>query len=205
MALSDLSFKMYVDSGLTTAYAGVTSIVHNTDLSDNPQDFVLYFGSAATSRVLQAASSPGVDTIYITPTDVLPAWATATAYTLGLRVEPTTPNTYAYEVTTAGTSHASTEPTWPTTIGNTVTDGTVTWTCISKKHVTTEIRLAITSGGLSSATAGAALGIGTSISSGSANAIPIHFRITNTVTTPGNTTGTPELALYITNSVETAV
>jgi hypothetical protein len=204
MSLSDLTFKMYTDSGLTTLYSGTTSITHNSDLSDNPQDFVLYFGSAAASRVLQAVSSPGVDTIYLTPTDTLPIWVASTAYTLGLDVQPTTSNTYAYRVTTAGTSSA-TQPTWPTTVGNTVTDGSVVWTCVAKKHPTTEIKLAITSGGLSTATAGAALSLGANISSGSANAIPVYFRVTNTVTTASNTTGTPELALYLTNAVETAV
>ena len=51
---------------------------------------------------------------------------------LGDRVEPSTPNGYVYECTTAGTTHASTEPTWPTTgIGSsTVSDGTVVWTSI---------------------------------------------------------------------------
>uniref|UniRef100_A0A6M3IPT3 Uncharacterized protein n=1 Tax=viral metagenome TaxID=1070528 RepID=A0A6M3IPT3_9ZZZZ len=56
-------------------------------------------------------------------------WAANTAYvTTDFRI-PTTANTYCYECTTAGTSHATTEPTWPTTVGNTVGDGTVTWTC----------------------------------------------------------------------------
>lgn len=57
-----------------------------------------------------------------------PAWAASTAYSLAVAVRPTTRNTFAYEVTTAGTS-AVTEPTWPTTAGGTVADGTVTWTC----------------------------------------------------------------------------
>lgn len=64
------------------------------------------------------------------------AWAATTAYTaieegdrkVGDRVKPTTANGFWYACTTAGTSGAS-EPTWPTTIGNTVTDGTVEWTC----------------------------------------------------------------------------
>ena len=56
------------------------------------------------------------------------AWAASTAYSLGAAVRPTTRNTFAYEVTTAGTSGAS-QPTWPTTPGNTVVNGTVTWTC----------------------------------------------------------------------------
>ena len=57
------------------------------------------------------------------------AWVANTAYSLlDFRI-PTTANGYVYECTTAGTSHASVEPTWPTTVGNTVADGTVTWTC----------------------------------------------------------------------------
>lgn len=56
------------------------------------------------------------------------AWAGTTAYSLTNRRVPTVANSLYYEVTTAGTSAAG-EPTWPTTIGNTVVDGTVTWTC----------------------------------------------------------------------------
>jgi len=55
-------------------------------------------------------------------------WAASTAYSLGDFRAPTTDNGYWYEVTVAGTSGAS-EPTWPTTPGDTVDDGTVTWTC----------------------------------------------------------------------------
>ena len=58
------------------------------------------------------------------------AWQASHAYILGDYVWPSTFNGYRYVCTTAGTS-ASTEPSWPTTIGNTVTDGTVVWTCIT--------------------------------------------------------------------------
>ena len=58
-----------------------------------------------------------------------PSVARNTAYTVGDRVTPAAANGYAYECTTAGTSHASNEPTWPTVVGKTVSDGTVTWTC----------------------------------------------------------------------------
>jgi microcystin-dependent protein len=61
-----------------------------------------------------------------------PIWKVATAYTAGYYVKATASYNYTYECTTAGTSHASTEPTWPTSVGNTVSDGTATWTCRAK-------------------------------------------------------------------------
>lgn len=208
MAFSDLTFKFYEDEDLTVSYSGTLLVNHNTDLSDNPQDFVVYFGSAEAegSRALEATSNPGVDNIILTPTQTIDEWVAATAYSVGDIVEPTTPNTYRYECTVAGTSHASTEPTWPTTpLGSTVTDGTVTWTLVSKKHPTTEIKLATTSGGLSGATGGAGLVLGTTLLSGSANAVEVNIRITNTVTTVVDTTGAPDLKLYLNEVVETEV
>lgn len=56
------------------------------------------------------------------------AWQASTAYALGDAVRPVTRNGYVYECTAAGTTGSS-EPTWPTTPGNTVVDGSVTWTC----------------------------------------------------------------------------
>lgn len=198
MALADLSFKMYTDTGLTTAFGGLYQLVHETDLSDNPQDFVLYFGSAEATdtRTLQATSNPGVDQITLTPTYILDDWAASTAYSLGDLVIPTTPNGYKYKVTTAGTSDGS-EPTWPTTLGATVADGTVVWTCLSATHPITEIKLATSSGGLAGATGGAALNLGTAISSGTSNYVEVHIRITNAVTSVNSNTGFPELALAI--------
>lgn len=54
------------------------------------------------------------------------AWVASTGYALGQIVRPTAPNGYVYACTVAGTSNSS-APTWPTTVGNTVTDGGVTW------------------------------------------------------------------------------
>ena len=59
------------------------------------------------------------------------AWVAGTAYKPDDVVESASRNGYRYRVTVAGTSAAS-APTWPTTIGVTVTDGTVTWKCVSK-------------------------------------------------------------------------
>jgi phage tail-like protein len=57
----------------------------------------------------------------------VPAWVLNTAYSVGDVIVPTSVNGRAYVCTAAGTS-AGTEPTWPTNLGETVVDGTVTWT-----------------------------------------------------------------------------
>jgi hypothetical protein len=59
------------------------------------------------------------------------AHAVSTAYLVGDIVRPSTGNTYVYMASVAGTS-AGSAPTWPTVIGATVTDGTVTWTCVGR-------------------------------------------------------------------------
>ena len=204
MALADLSFKLYSDAALTTLFGSTLSVTHQSDLSDNPQDFEVYFGSPATAMKLEATSNPGLANITLTPTDILPLWEASTAQTLGYSAEPTVQNDRRYVVTTAGTSGAS-EPTWPVGIGSTVLDGSITWTCVSRTHEPTELKLATTLAGLDSATAGAALILGTSVLSGTDGAIPLHIRITNTVTTPSSNTATPELSININNVTETAV
>ena len=204
MSLATLGFKLYEDEDLTVLFSGTLSTVHETDLSDNPQDFVLYYGDPIETPAtqLRAVSNPGTDQITLTPTDILPEWTAATAYTLGQAVQPTTPNTFWYEVTTAGTSHASVEPTWPTAgIGSTVVDGTIIWTLKGLKHPTTEIKLALTSGGLAGATGGAALNIGATLLSGASNATEINIRIANSVQTVSNDMNQPHLGLYI-NAVQ---
>ena len=57
------------------------------------------------------------------------AWVATTAYAVGDTVIPVVANDRFYYVATsnAGTS-AGTEPTWPVVTGDTVVDGTVTWT-----------------------------------------------------------------------------
>ena len=204
MALADLSFKLYSDSGLTTLYGSTLSVVHQSDLSDNPQDFTVYFGSPTAGFQLQATSNPGVDSITLTPTDTLPSWAASLPQSIGYTAEPSIDNTYRYVVVTAGTSGA-TEPTWPTSIGSEVLDGTIVWRCVAKSHQPTEIKLATTLVGLDSATAGAALSMGTTITSESVNAVPIYIRVTNAVVTPSSNAAAPEIGIYINNVTETAV
>lgn len=55
-------------------------------------------------------------------------WGATTSYLTAGKVVPTVPNGYYYHATTAGVTSGS-EPVWPTVPGQTVTDGTVVWTC----------------------------------------------------------------------------
>lgn len=197
MALADLTFKIYDQSSLSSAFGGTFQLTHESDLSDNPQQFTKWFGSAQANRVLKASSNPGVDQITLTPTYILPDWEASTAYSLGDSVRPTTPDGYRYECTQAGTSDGS-EPTWPGAgIGSTVSDNTVEWTLVAEDRPTTEITLALTEAALATNTPGASLDIGTEIDSGSANAVEIWIELNNTITTVSDTFGTPELAIQI--------
>lgn len=192
-----ITFGLYTDSGLTTPFSGTLQLTHYNDLSDNDTDGVLYFGSTTSSRTLRDLTSPGVGSITLDIVDILPQWAASTAYTLGQMVQPlASPDGYRYEVTTAGTSDGS-EPTWDTTVGNTTADNSAVWTNDGSKHEETEIKLALTSGGLAGASAGATLTLATTLDSGVGNAIEIHYRITNAVTDVSDNTGYPAIAFQL--------
>jgi hypothetical protein len=207
MALSDLTFKLYTDSGLTEEFGGIAQYLHNSDLSDNPQDLQLWFGSNASNVQLQANSNPGVDNITLTPTDIMTVWAASVAKVVGNRVQPTVGDGYVYEVQSiSGSGNTdATEPTWPASIGSTVVDNEVTWICVSKKHEPTEVKLASTSGGLAAATGGASLSLGTTLTSGVGNAVEVHMRVENAVDTVGTNSGNPGIGVDINLVDETAV
>lgn len=205
MTFTGSTFGLFNDSSCTSAFSGTLSIVNYTDLSDNPQDFILYLGSVASSRVLEANSNPGVDNITLTPTDTTNSWVTATPYTLGKLIKPTSSNGFVYKCVSAGTSGGS-EPTWPIVgIGSIVVDGSCIWALYATHHPKSEIKLALSSGGLSSATGGVALALGTSIDSGAGNAVAIYIRITNSVVLVSNNTGNAEIGLYINSVIELGV
>lgn len=202
------SFGLWTNDTLSTEFSGLYQLVHETDLSDNPQDFVLYLGSNLTDRILQTTTNPGVDDVELSIVDRLPLWDNATAYTVGQSIQPSTPNGYRYMCTTAGTSHASVEPTWPEPpdgVGTTVADGTAIWTFVGARHALTEIKLATTSGGLDTAVGGDPLTLSNTIEGGDAEAVEIHIRVTNAVNIVSNNAGTPEIGLNFNECTETAI
>ena len=170
-----LSFKFYTDAALTTL-AGTYAISHLVDGSTDPQDFVFYLGSTNASNKAEALSDPGVDQITVSLSAVNSDWAASTAYSASDRVVPTSANGYKYEAQGAGTSDSG-EPTWPTTIGDTVVDNGVTWENVGEVHVSTEFKLALSSGGLASAVAGDPLDIGTSVTGGANLGTAIYVRV----------------------------
>jgi hypothetical protein len=63
---------------------------------------------------------------YLLPNDIA-AWGASSARTAGSWTRSSSPAVLRFECTTAGTTGA-TEPTWPTEAGETVVDGSATWT-----------------------------------------------------------------------------
>lgn len=71
-------WKLYNDSACTDPFSGVLQINSKTNLTDNPQDFTLYFANIdddpldAGSVKLQAQSAPGTDPVQIYIVDSSP-------------------------------------------------------------------------------------------------------------------------------------
>lgn len=136
-----VNFNGYVPHGIIFPYGGSSaptgflecdgSAVSREDYADLFTAISTTYGTGDGSTTFNVPDLRGRCPIgegQLTP----PIWKAATAYTAGYYVKATASYNYTYECTTAGTSHASTEPTWPTSVGNTVSDGTVTWTCRAK-------------------------------------------------------------------------
>jgi fibronectin-binding autotransporter adhesin len=83
---------------------------------------------STTSGGVGGSSIPTLNDNVFLNSKPAPTWVASTAYALTNIVSTIAGNGFYYECTTAGTTGAS-EPSWPIIIGNTVTDGTVVWTC----------------------------------------------------------------------------
>ena len=180
-----ITLQWFQDAGLTTQ-ADPFGINHEVDGSNDPQDFIFYLGSTTASRQFQDAVDPGVNQVTVSIVNATPVWQADYAWALNDICRTTAKNGYQYKaVAVSGNSDAA-EPVWPTVIGNQVVDGGVTWECIGRIHESTEIKLALSAAGLDAATAGASLDLGTTLTSGTANAVPVYMRIddaTGTIST----------------------
>lgn len=99
-------------------------------------------------------------------------WQPAKEYDATDYVRPTRANGFEYEATHSGTAQSGVrEPKWPTTAGNTVTDGSVTWTArafstnatdtISTRTVTADSGLTVDSSAIDARTVTATISGGT--------------------------------------------
>ena len=63
------TFDFFTDTLLTTPAPSPLQVSHNSDFSDNPQDFQFFLGSLGASLKIEANSNPGVDNIIISVVD----------------------------------------------------------------------------------------------------------------------------------------
>lgn len=130
-------FRAAVDGGtIWDASTDLTLTLHTATYT--PDRSTHAFVSDLTNELSTGGGYTQGGTVLSTPVSAVTAanswaqvWAGSTAYLVGQIVRPTTGNGFVYLVNTAGTSAVG-EPSWPTTIGQTVTDGTVQWTCIGR-------------------------------------------------------------------------
>jgi hypothetical protein len=111
-----------------------TCNVYQVDMHGN----AILIGSLATgtgplymvpmANQMQLFISDGVNGYYY---DTFPKfWTQSTTYLPGVVVQPNPPTLLYYQVTGNGGMSSTSPPAWPTTVGDTVTDGGVTWACI---------------------------------------------------------------------------
>jgi hypothetical protein len=123
-----LNKEVDLDSDTLKATLHTATYTPNLDTHDYFDDVTNELGTAG------GYTAGGVTVTSVTLTQTAAnSWgtvaATSTAYSLGKVVRPSTGNGFVYRAAVAGTSGAS-APTWPTVVGQTVTDGTVTWECV---------------------------------------------------------------------------
>ena len=96
------------------------------------------YANPALVAQVQALSDSMVDggliRVYPGPFPVVqqfPTWQANTAYATGAEIIPAVPNGYAFRAISNGATSGGVAPTWTTQYGTTVTDGGLTWVCIS--------------------------------------------------------------------------
>lgn len=95
-----MAWRLYNDAACTQVFSGILTTTHRQNLSDNPQDFTLYFANIEDDPLnsgylkLQDGTNPGVDNIEIYIEDLDPGQGhEATEITLGLTAADLSTNT----------------------------------------------------------------------------------------------------------------
>jgi len=108
---------------------------------------ILLDAPTGTNRYIDISGNTVTGFSQTDPIANIAAWTLNTVMPTVSTVKPTVPNNRIYTCTTGGTT-AGVEPTWPTTPGNTVVDGTVTWTCVAVDSTTNaQIKVVAPGGG----------------------------------------------------------
>lgn len=128
-SVDDLGQAVYIGSSTSMMYPDTPP---NSSLSDTYYYWARNISTSMVEGDFNAVSGTQAKTAdepeYILQLLIDSKWKASTARALDFIGYPSKPNGYAYKVTTAGTS-GTTEPTWPTTISQTVSDGSIVWTC----------------------------------------------------------------------------
>lgn len=112
-------------SGQGAVVAGATSVPNR-----RPPGAMLNPDTSGRWFLLRAPDVSGVDgNVAAIYDSILDSWAASTTFAFGQRIQPATPNGFGYLCSSPGVSSSS-PPNFPTVAGQTVTDGSVVWTCL---------------------------------------------------------------------------
>jgi len=79
---------------------------------------------------IQKMAGEAIDRIINLRPEIQNIWRAGVDYALNAYVRPVNPNGFDYKATAGGRSE-DIEPRWPTVAGQTVIDGSITWTCFA--------------------------------------------------------------------------
>lgn len=115
-----------IDANSDTLKAAMVSSGYTFDITHDFFDDVSSSELSGTNYTAGGVTLTSVTAVFTAANSWGTARANSTAYTVGQVVRPATGNGYLYRCVVAGTSGGSL-PTYSTTMGDTFTDGTVTW------------------------------------------------------------------------------
>ena len=129
---SDVDTAMYFKTTKTTGNDKIWAYRFEVQPTDghaaNTVPLFSYNNYEANTGVLADDEQAYGAWVFLKGPDTAPTWQASTAYEVHDYVIPTTPGTWVYECTTAGTSNSGEPSPWNTDEDGETSDGTVTWT-----------------------------------------------------------------------------